>query len=119
MQIGERLKAIREAKQMSQGHVEKATGLLRCYVSRVENGHTVPSIETLEKWSRALEISLSQLFAENGKAEKPLPALKSFDNRKLSRGATNSLRRIGSAFARMSPRDINLVTGFANKLAGR
>ena len=119
MLIGDRLKVIREEKKMSQGHIEKATGLLRCYVSRVENGHTVPSIETLEKWSRALEISLSQLFAENGRAEKPLPALKSFDDRKLSRVATNSLRRIGSAFARMSPRDIVLVTTFANKLAAR
>lgn len=119
MQIGERLKAIREAKQMSQGHVEKATGLLRCYVSRVENGHTVPSIETLEKWTRALEISLSQLFAEDGKAEKPLPALRSFDNRKLGRVASNSLRRIGAALSRMSPRDIVLVTSIANKLAAR
>ena len=119
MQIGDRLKVIREEKKMSQGHIEKATGLLRCYVSRVENGHTVPSIETLEKWSRALEISLSQLFAENGKAEQPLPALKSFGSPKLNRVATNSLRRIGSAFARMSHRDIVLVTSFANKLAGR
>src|SRR6266849_5272925 len=105
MVVGERLKAVRESKQMSQGHVEKATGLLRCYVSRVENGHTVPSIETLEKWSRALEISLSQLFAENGQAEKPLPALRNFHNRKLSRVATNSLRRIQSALSRMAPRD--------------
>jgi transcriptional regulator with XRE-family HTH domain len=57
MVIGERLKAVRESKKLSQGHIEKATGLLRCYVSRVENGHTVPSIDTLEKWSRALDRS--------------------------------------------------------------
>jgi transcriptional regulator with XRE-family HTH domain len=64
MLIGDRLKAIRESKKLSQGDIEKRTGLLRCYVSRVENGHTVPAIETLEKWSKALEIPLYQLFYE-------------------------------------------------------
>ncbi len=62
MIIGERLRAMREEKQLSQGDIEKRTGLLRCYVSRVENGHTVPAIETLEKLARALEIPLYQLF---------------------------------------------------------
>ena len=52
MEIGERLKAIREQKDMSQGDIEKRTGLLRCYISRVENGHTVPAIETIEKLAR-------------------------------------------------------------------
>jgi transcriptional regulator with XRE-family HTH domain len=50
MIIGDRLRALREQKNLSQGHIQKRTGLLRCYISRVENGHTVPSIETLEKW---------------------------------------------------------------------
>jgi len=117
MQIGERLKAVREAKQMSQGDIEKKTGMLRCYLSRCENGHTVPSVETLEKWSRALDISLSQLFAEDGKAEKPL--LPFNDRVKLNRAAANSLRRIRTALSRMSPRDIALVTSFASKLAAR
>ena len=49
MIIGDRLKDLREAKHFSQGEIEKRTGLLRCYVSRVENGHTVPAVETLEK----------------------------------------------------------------------
>ena len=62
MVIGERLRAMREEKQLSPGDIEKRTGLLRCYVSRVENGHTVPAIETLEKLARALEIPLYQLF---------------------------------------------------------
>ena len=55
MVIGDRLKTLREAKDLSQGDIEQRTGLLRCYVSRVENGHTVPSLETLEKFARALE----------------------------------------------------------------
>jgi len=54
MLIGDRLRAIREAKKLSQGDIEERTGLLRPYISRVENGHTVPSIETLEKLARAL-----------------------------------------------------------------
>jgi len=64
MYMADRLRRMREAKQLSQGDIEKRTGLLRCYISRVENGHTVPSIETLEKMSRALEVPLYQLFYE-------------------------------------------------------
>src|SRR5260370_26742309 len=64
MLIGDRLREFREAKHLSQGDIEKRTGLLRCYVSRVENGHTVPAIETLEKFARALEVPLYHLFYE-------------------------------------------------------
>jgi transcriptional regulator with XRE-family HTH domain len=62
MIIGDRLRALREDKRLSQGDIEKRTGLLRCYISRVENGHTVPAVETLEKMARALEIPIYQLF---------------------------------------------------------
>src|SRR5271154_7282427 len=62
MVIGYRLKQLREQKKFSQGEIEKRTGLLRCYISRVENGHTVPAVETLEKFARALEMPLYQLF---------------------------------------------------------
>jgi transcriptional regulator with XRE-family HTH domain len=62
MIIGDRLRELREAKKLSQGDIEKRTGLLRCYVSRVENGHTVPAVETLEKFARALEVPLYHLL---------------------------------------------------------
>jgi transcriptional regulator with XRE-family HTH domain len=62
MMIGQRLRELREEKHLSQGQIEKRSGLLRCYISRIENGYTVPSIETLEKLTRALEIPLYQLF---------------------------------------------------------
>jgi len=62
MIIGERLRALREEKKFSQGEVEKRTGLLRCYISRVEHEHTVPAVETLEKFARALEVPMDQLF---------------------------------------------------------
>ncbi len=74
MVIGTRLRSLREERKFSQGDIEKRTGLLRCYVSRVENGHTVPSIETLEKLAAALEIPLYQLFYE-GEEPPPLPNL--------------------------------------------
>lgn len=119
MLIGERLKAVREAKNLSQGDVERATGLLRCYCSRVENGHTVPSIETLEKWSKALDVTMSELFADDGKAAKPLAALKNGNGHKLSRAATNHLRRIEAAFSQMNPRDMAIVVGLAHKFAAK
>jgi len=74
MIIGDRLRALREEKKLSQGDIEKRTGLLRCYISRVENGHTVPAIETLEKMARALEVPLYQLFYE-GQEPPELPQI--------------------------------------------
>jgi transcriptional regulator with XRE-family HTH domain len=74
MVISDRLRAIREEKDLSQGDIEERTGLKRCYVSRVENGHTVPSIETLEKMARALEIPMYQLFYD-GEAPPQIPTL--------------------------------------------
>ena len=77
MVIGDRLRDLREYKKLSQGDIERRTGLLRCYISRVENGHTVPAIETLEKFARAIEVPIYQLFYDGN--EKPggvLPAEK-------------------------------------------
>jgi transcriptional regulator with XRE-family HTH domain len=74
MIIGQRLRELREQRNLSQGDIEKRTGLLRCYVSRVENGHTVPAVETLEKLARALEVPLYQLFYD-GEEPPTLPNL--------------------------------------------
>lgn len=65
LNIGTTIRGYRLQKGMSQGDIEKRTGLLRCYLSRVENGHTVPSLETLQKIARALDLQLSQFFAED------------------------------------------------------
>src|SRR4029077_3126435 len=72
MIIGDRLRVLREKKNLSQGEIEKRSGLLRCYISRVENGHTVPAFETIEKFARALEVPLYQLFYD-GEAPPSLP----------------------------------------------
>ena len=74
MIIGDRLRELREQKNLSQGEIENRTGLLRCYISRVENGHTVPAFETIEKFARALEVPLYQLFYD-GEAPPTLPNL--------------------------------------------
>ena len=121
MIIGDRLRAMREEKKLSQGDIEKRTGLLRCYISRVENGHTVPAIETLEKLARALEIPLYQLFYDG---EEP-PALPNLPKRKTSDDIAwgssgkearllNQLRR---QLGRMDKDDRNLLLFRAQKMA--
>jgi len=116
MIIGERPKGIRESKNMSQGDIEKRTGLLRCYISRVENGHTVPAIETLEKIARALEVPMYQIFHDGG--EKPralrLPEAKAA---KLSSKDSRVLSRLGELLGRMRERDKTMLLGVARKLA--
>jgi transcriptional regulator with XRE-family HTH domain len=101
MIIGDRLRTMREEKHFSQGDIEKKTGLLRCYISRVENGHTVPAIETLEKMARALEVPMYQLFYDGEEPPKlpNLPKRKSSDD--IARGSSgkdarflNKLRRL-------------------------
>ncbi|MGB2890843.1 MAG: helix-turn-helix transcriptional regulator [Candidatus Acidiferrales bacterium] len=116
MMVGERLKAIRELKKMSQGDIERKTGLLRCYLSRVENGHTVPAIETLEKWARALNVHLAQLFLSDG-APVPkdiLPRSKRINT--LPRGTQNRVLRIANTAAGLRPSDQNLLLSIARKM---
>lgn len=72
MILSERLRAIREQKRLSQGQIEKRTGLKRCYISRIENGHTIPSLATLERMARALEVPLYQFFYDGKEPAAPL-----------------------------------------------
>jgi transcriptional regulator with XRE-family HTH domain len=66
MNIGETIRNFRLQKGMSQGDIEKRTGLLRCYLSRVENGHTIPSLDTLAKIATAMDLPLARFFSESG-----------------------------------------------------
>ena len=65
MKIGTIIRAHRLQRGLSQGDIEKKTGLLRCYLSRVENGHSVPSLDTLSKIAQALDLPIAQFFADN------------------------------------------------------
>jgi len=123
MIIGERLRWLREGKKLSQGDIEEKTGLLRCYVSRVENGHTVPSVETLEKMARALEIPLYRLFYD---AEEP-PKLPNLLKRKSaddilwgdSGKDADMLAKFCRLFGRMKEDDRNMLFFMAQKMAKR
>jgi transcriptional regulator with XRE-family HTH domain len=120
MIVGDRLKPIREMKNVSQGDIEKRTGLLRCFISRVENGHTVPAIETLEKMARAMEIPLYQIFFESNGHKEP-QELKSPKSAavKLSGKDANVISRLSRLVGRMDDRDKRLLVGMAQKFAKR
>ncbi|HVB87936.1 MAG TPA: helix-turn-helix transcriptional regulator [Candidatus Dormibacteraeota bacterium] len=121
MLIGERLRTLREEKNLSQGDIEKRTGLLRCYISRVENGHTVPAIETLEKLARAMEIPMYQLFYDGAKPPTPL----NLPGPKNARGTewgdsgkdARTLSQFRRVLARTNANDQKLLLHMAQKMA--
>jgi transcriptional regulator with XRE-family HTH domain len=110
MNIGETIRNFRMQKGMSQGDIEKRTGLLRCYLSRVENGHTVPSLDTLAKIASSLEIPLGNFFTDNTtEAGKNLPQLSEEEVRFLSQ-----IRRYSS---NLNDSDRKLVLAMVKKMA--
>jgi transcriptional regulator with XRE-family HTH domain len=121
MVIGDRLRELREQKNFSQGEIEKRTGLLRCYISRVENGHTVPAVETLEKFARALEVPVYQLFYDGEEPPKlpHLPKRKSADD--IAWGSSGKDARLLTKFLRlfskMDESDLKLLFFVAQKMA--
>jgi transcriptional regulator with XRE-family HTH domain len=119
--IGDRLRDMREQKKLSQGDIEKRTGLLRCYISRVENGHTVPAIETLEKMARALEVPLYHLFYDGDEPPKlpNLPKRKSSDD--IAWGSSGKdarfLGKLRRLLAKSEEADRKLLLYMAQKMA--
>jgi transcriptional regulator with XRE-family HTH domain len=121
--IGERLRVLREEKKFSQGDIEKKTGLLRCYVSRVENGHTVPAVETLEKFARALEVPMYQLFYDGEEPPKLPNLLKRKTADDILWGSSGKdahvLAKFRRLFSHMKDGDRGLVLFMAQKMAKR
>lgn len=120
MFIGQRLKELRKLKHLSQGQIEKRTGLLRCYTSRVENGHTVPSVETLEKYARALEIPMYRLFYEGDKPPEKLlgPAFRETSRAWGASGKEREeLRAFAKALSRLNDRQRKLLFATAALMA--
>ena len=121
--IGERLRSLREEKKFSQLELEKRTGLQRCYISRVESSHTVPTVETLVKFARALEVPMYQLFYEG---EEP-PKLPNHAKRKTaadiewgSKGKdVRMLAQFCRLFSKMEDDDQRMVLFMAQKMARR
>jgi transcriptional regulator with XRE-family HTH domain len=121
MVIGDRLKTLREAKDLSQGDIEKRTGLFRCYVSRVENGHTVPSVETLEKFARALELPLYHLMFDGDKPPTPPKSIKGSAENSLESSRSGSLlmKKMVGLLAKMDQEDRNLILFLAGRVSKR
>ncbi len=123
MIIGDRLRAMREEKKLSQGDIEKRTGLLRCYISRVENGHTVPAVETLEKIARAFEVPLYQLFYEGNQPPELPNLLKRKSSDKDGWGSSGKdarfLSKLRRSLGKASEQDRKLVLQMAQKMVLR
>jgi len=122
MTIGSRLRELREQKGLSQGDIERATGLLRCYTSRVENGHTVPSLATLEKYAEALNVKMYELFYT---AEEPATAfnpssLKGMRDLAGPNGAEARFQiKLERLLKKMEESDRKIFLMLASKLAAR
>ncbi|HEV2348929.1 MAG TPA: helix-turn-helix transcriptional regulator [Terriglobia bacterium] len=110
MNIGNKLHELRAAKGFSQDDIEERSGLLRCHLSRVENGHTVPNLETLGKYAGALEIELYKLFFE-GEGKPQLAGLRGAE--KL--GAEES--GLFETFKNLDKRDRKFVVAMVRKMA--
>ncbi|MGC2816366.1 MAG: helix-turn-helix transcriptional regulator, partial [Candidatus Acidiferrum sp.] len=67
MLIGDRLRELRLQKKFSQTDVEDRSGMQRAYISQIENNHKTPTVETLERFARALEIPVYRFFHEGEK----------------------------------------------------
>lgn len=121
MVICDRLRELRESKNLSQGDIEKRTGLLRCYISRVENGHTVPAIETLEKLARALEVPLYQLFYDGEKPPQLPNLLKRKTSDDIAWGSSGKnalyLHKLRKCLGKAADKDRKILFSFAQQLA--
>ena len=115
MEIGKKLRALREERNMSQGDIEHATGLLRCYISRVENGHTVPAVETLEKMAKAMDVPFHMLFFDGPGEPKPLK-LKG-THQKATAKDDAQFAEFAKRMVKMNQRDRNMFVMLVAKMA--
>ena len=69
VRFGNAIRAIRRREGISQEELADRCGLHRTYVSDVELGKRNVSLENIDRLSRALNITLVELFEEVGKNE--------------------------------------------------
>jgi len=121
MMVGDRLRTLREERNFSQGEIEKRTGLLRCYISRVENGHTVPAIETLEKFARALEVPMYQLLYDGEKPPQLPNLMKKGRSSEMAWGSSGkdarTLTKLRRLLGKAKQEDMQLLLFIAQKMA--
>src|SRR6266851_5463544 len=123
MLIGDRLRELREQKKLSQGDIEKRTGLVRPYISRIEHNHSVPTIDTLEKMARALEVPMYQLFYDGEEPPKlpNLPKLKSSDENAWGSSGKDAryLSKLRRLLGKTNEQDRKIILSLAQKMAVR
>jgi transcriptional regulator with XRE-family HTH domain len=120
MIIGDRLRLLREEKNLSQGDIETRTGLLRSYLSRVENGHTIPSLETLEKIAQALGMQLYQLLydgPEPSNHPKTSVGKGSLEDWGSSGKDARFLQKLRRCLSKMTPRDRRILMAAASQIS--
>ena len=121
MSVGERLRAIREQRNYSQADFERRTGISRTYLSRVENGHTVPLVSTLQKFARVLEVPLYQLFYDGTDDLSPSDPKDRTRSTKTSWGSKGKdarlLKKLRSCLIRMDKRNVKLLLLLARGMA--
>jgi transcriptional regulator with XRE-family HTH domain len=110
MKIGTTIRTYRLQKGLSQGDIEKKTGLLRCYLSRVENGHTIPSLDTLSKIASALDLPIAQFFADDSLGRQ-------FNTQKLSDDELRFLTQIRRYSSNLNESDRKLLLAMVKKFA--
>jgi len=106
---------LREERNLSQTDLEKRTGLLRFHISRIENGHAVPKLETLEKIAAALEVPLYRLFYDPDGTVGPLPLLPEA----LTADKTPYERRLHRLVHKMDDSGRQVLLDLARKLASK
>jgi len=60
--LGLNLKRIRTKKAISQGDIARELGVSRGFVSTIENGKTNPTLSTISKLAKALNVSTNELL---------------------------------------------------------
>jgi transcriptional regulator with XRE-family HTH domain len=123
MIVGDRLRELRKSKKLSQAAIEERTGLRRSYVSRVENGHSVPTIENLEKLTRALQVSLYQFFYQGEEPQRPPVVLMEEASNKISWGNDSKqslyMQKLRACLSKATDADRKLIMDLARKIADR
>ena len=112
--IHERLRELRKQKGMTQADISERTGLLRVYLSRLENGRTTPSVKTLENLARAFDIPMYRFFYDGD--EPPKPPSVDLGALRVSCGAEADFEALRRTLAKLSAHDraalLTMASGF-------
>lgn len=118
MLIGQRLRELRETRDLTQDDIARRTGFSRPYVSCIENGRAIPSIATLERWARGLSMKLFQVLYEDKKPIKPEKS--SSKSGKMPRNfdrLSRELHRLRRILAQMNDKERKLLLSMADQMA--